>query len=152
MSDNSKVLSRNNTNFISQLNVLLEEILSKYVEKSFLKYYQYLITQFLFNIELVDSRGLLIYVGMGLGKTIIAVSAIDLLYNKYLSNKKKDVIVMLSKSLQSNFEESIEKYKQLNPDNTFGDIKVNYITLNAGNIIKELSKLENKSVNDDSIR
>lgn len=144
-------LDRNNTNFSSKLGVLLDKVLKQYDTESILKYYQHLIVEYFAKINVSNSRGLLVYVGMGLGKSIIAAAAIDALTSNTYSenNKSRDIIVMLSKSLQSNFEYAIEKWKEMNKNSNLHEININYITLNAANVIKKLAKVSNnKNKND----
>jgi hypothetical protein len=140
-------LDRNNTSFTLRL--------FEYFKKAkwdhtydFLKYYQNIVREYINDVQ-IDSRGLLVYHGMGLGKSILAVAvAMDLL-------KERQPIILLTKSLQGNMRGAIYKYvklrKEHDPDYHLGKmsqlelddwIERNYsfVSMNASNMLKQMNK------------
>ena len=98
-------LDRGNTNFTLELFEYFKnlEIGSEY---SFLKYYQNVVRMYMNNVE-VNSRGLLVYQAMGLGKSILAISiAMDMM-------KTRQPILLLTKALQENMRGAIRDYVRL---------------------------------------
>ena len=162
-SDNA--LKNNSTSYPIKVNTKLKTLYNEYLKYSNatsgdqetliakgLKYYQYLVRGIMTNPEYGignknNSRGLLIYHAMGVGKTLLAVSTAIGLMDKF-----KPVII-LPKSLQKNFSSTIEQYiKILHPN--VADIKklqddivnkFNFISLDAYNMHDQLSKI---AVND----
>lgn len=140
-------LDRNNTNFTAQLFEYFKTATWS-AEYDFLKYYQNLVRIYSNDVEL-DSRGMLIYHGMGLGKSILAVAiAIDMI-------NERQPIVLLTKSLQENMRGAIHKYvelrKSLDPSyhlgrfntaelNTWIDANFSFVSMNASNMLKQMSK------------
>lgn len=140
-------LDRNNTSFTLQL---FEHFKNTTWEKEygFLKYYQNVVRSFVNSVDL-DSRGLLIYQTMGLGKSILAVSiAMDLM-------KERQPIILLTKSLQENMRGAIKKYislrKEHEPDYHLGrlspheldvwiDKNYSFVSMNASNMLKQIGK------------
>ena len=142
-------LNRNNTNFTAELFEYFKNISAAPVTiYSFLKYYQNIIRAYIEDVD-IDSRGLLIYQTMGLGKSILAIAiALDLI-------KERQVILLLTKSLQENMRTSIHKYvdmrRKSEPDYYLGRfdkqelemwIKANFslVSMNASNMLKQLSR------------
>ena len=162
-SDNA--LKNNSTSYPIKVNTKLKTLYNEYLKYSNatsgdqetliakrLKYYQYLVRGIMTNPEYGignknNSRGLLIYHAMGVGKTLLAVSTAIGLMDKF-----KPVII-LPKSLQKNFSSTIEQYiKILHPN--LADIKklqddivnkFNFISLDAYNMHDQVSKI---AVND----
>lgn len=140
-------LDRNNTSF----NIQLFEHLKKESwesEYDFLKYHQNLVRVYLKNAD-IDSRGVLAYHGMGLGKSILAVSIAMDMIGEY------QPIILLTKSLQENMRGAIRKYvkmrKAAEPDYPLGrldDIELDnwiahnysFVSMNASNMLKQLGK------------
>lgn len=141
-------LDRNSTSFQLELNTFLKSAKwdSTY---DFLKYYQN-ITRIYFKQVEVDSRGLLITHQMGLGKSILAIAiAMDAI------EAGQAVIVMLTKSLQSNMEGAIRKYVHMRgehepnyflarfpPDELDRWIKrhFSFVSMNASNMLKQVNR------------
>ena len=99
-------INRNNTNFpLNSKNVLEKIINEKYNENNFLKYYQFIIYQYLINNK--KSRGILLYHGLGSGKSITAVSLAEF-YRHHEPNRK--IIILSAKTLQKNFKINIKKF------------------------------------------
>lgn len=150
-------LERSSTNFQLQLFEFFKR--HKWDTKwDFLKFYQNVAREYINNVE-VDARGLLIYHTMGLGKSILAVSiAMDQISNG------RQVIVLLTKSLQENMRGAIKKYinlrKQADPEYNLGQlseteldnwIKKNFsfVSMNASNMLKQMGKAaEGKSTEE----
>lgn len=115
---------------------------------AFLKYYQNVTREFMRRSD-VNARGLLCYYSMGLGKSLLAVSiAVDAIDNP---DAPRDVIVLLSKSLQENFKGAIRKYAAMRPDyylgrlsaedlNAWIDKKFNFVSMNASNMITQMRR------------
>lgn len=143
-------LDRNNTNFASQIHAYLKDLDFATEEQrkySFLKYYQNLVREFINNVD-IDARGLLIYKTMGLGKSIELVAlALDQM------DRGREVIVLLTKSLQENLRGNIRKYIRMrtavDPTYRLGllpeadleryiDTKFNFVSMNASNMIRQM--------------
>ncbi len=140
-------LNRNNTSFSLQLLEYFKG--AKWDTKyDFLKYYQNIIREF-FNDVTIDARGLLVYVAMGMGKSILAIAiAMDQM-------KERQPIILLTKSLQSNMRNSIHKYVKMrtsqeptypigrfSPTELDDWIEANYsfVSMNASNMLKQVGK------------
>lgn len=144
-------LLRNSVNFQAELTEVLRGIVGEATaptipaKYSFLKYYQNLLREY---ITLgVDSRGLLIYHTMGMGKSITAVSIAMELLDTY------PPILLLTKSLQKNLRNAIVKYvrmrRETDPDFPPGkltdselelwiDAKFTFVSLDAWNMRKQM--------------
>jgi hypothetical protein len=126
---------RNNTSFSLQITSKIKELYSIYSKdlqwKSLLDYYQYIVKNVIINplFSINDSRGLLIYFTMGLGKTRTAVSiaiSVDM-----------PVLVILPKSLQQNFEDTMKFIERdIKPTKN----KINFISMDAYNSINQLER------------
>lgn len=148
-------LKRNSTNFAKQLYEYFRTLKFEN-EYHYLKYYQYIVMMYLSEID-IDSRGLLIYHTMGMGKTILG-SAIAM---QTLEEKKYDVIFIMSKSLQSNFKNGIKKYVKIRSKHDSGynlgkldsgdmdkyiERNFSFVSMNAGNMINQVMKAAEGSV------
>jgi hypothetical protein len=148
-------LERNNTSFPIHITSRLKDLFNIYKNdnrwNSLLKYYQYIVKTVITDSEfsIKGSRGLLIYFTMGIGKTRTAASiALQVSNNvKVIKNTKNktiiggNVIVILPKSLQDNFKESmcfLEKHTSINNN------RVKYISIDAYNASKQLYNLESE--------
>ncbi len=155
-SSRSSRLNRNNTSFPLQLLEFFKGT-TWGSEYDFLKYYQNVIRSFINDID-VDARGLLVYVAMGMGKSILAVAiAMDLM-------KERQPIVLLTKSLQENMRGAIHKYvkmrKEVDPSYPIGrfspdeldqwiDVNFSFVSMNASNMLKQVGKAaEGRSVEE----
>lgn len=131
-----KLPEQNNTNYPLAVYNQLKDI--KVTEKDVLQYHQKLINHYF--IKNKDHRGLLIFHGTGVGKTMLAVSIADMMKDKYR------VILLSAKSLQDNFKKEIKKYMKLisKSDSEIKDSIENdykFISSNAGNMLAQLSRL-----------
>ena len=135
----SKLVDRNNTSFPKEL---YETIKSMEIDKTdILRYHQRIIVDYLIKYNV---RGVLAYHKMGSGKTIVAVSScVELLKADY------NVMFLASKSLHNNFKDDIRKYHSLANDfsQMYPDVEefisnINFISLNASNMI---TQVKNKS-------
>lgn len=126
-------MDRNNTSFpLKLLNKL--KTLDYNSDVDFLKYYQK-ITKFYIEQDIHGSRGLLIDYEMGLGKTYTAIAIAEELKTNY------DIIILLSKSLKSNFYNSIQSYREkLNIKGRDIDQDYSFVSINASNMIEQLTK------------
>ena len=136
--------NQNNTNFpISVKNGLEKIIKEEYKESGFLKYYQFIVQKYLINNEL--SRGILIFHEMGFGKSITAVSIAEY-YRK--NDPNRNIVVLLSKSLQANLQKNIEKFIKINDKIKSSEIddiikkRYKFISLNASNMFSQISKIK----------
>ena len=134
----------NSTNFpLSVKNNMNELIKQDYNSRDFLKYHQFIVYQYLIHNE--NARGLLIFHEMGMGKSILAVALAEYYRNH---DPDKQIIVLLSKSLQKNFKINIKKYvDENNPTSTphtddMIDRTYKFISLNASNMYTQMSKVD----------
>ena len=130
--------SRDNTNFPLALKNHLGNL--KYSKNEQLRYHQYVILEY-FKAN-PSSRGLLEFIDMGLGKTILA-AAITYFYKKHDPDRR--IIVLSSKSLAPNFKNNVRKYmKFLNIDDeeidTFIESTYEFVSLNAGNMFEQMKR------------
>lgn len=134
-------MDRNNTDFPIRAKQELSKIpktLPATDEEAFLRFYQRVaLTAFL----KFDMRGLLEYVTMGYGKSIIAAAIATSFFGKYR------VLFLASKSIHDNFRGNIAKYlkstknmSQKQADESI-DRNFDFVTLNAGNVLKTLDQL-----------
>lgn len=101
----------------------------------------------------INSRGILLHLPMGYGKTITAASVIFTLLNDATKMKRR-VVILLTKSLQENFKKGIREYFELirnDTDNPLTSmiptdveafIKTNFsfISMNSSNMMQQLNK------------
>jgi superfamily II DNA or RNA helicase len=138
---------RNNTSFSSKITSKLKNLYTIYQTdkkwNNILNYYQYIILNILTNDDYIisDSRGLLLYFTMGIGKTRTA-AAIALLL------QPMKVIIILPKSLQKNFENTFSYVEK--EIGKFYDSKLHFISMDAYNSAKQLENVEN-SINNSLI-
>lgn len=151
-------LNRNSTSFNMQLmeyfkKAMLEDNNPAQSGQSattykFLKYYQNLVRMYVRDVE-IDSKGMLIYQTMGLGKSILAIAiAMELM-------KERQVILLLTKSLQENMRKAVKKYIvlrfEVDPNYALGrmspseleswiDHNFSFVSMNASNMLKQMSK------------
>lgn len=131
-------MERNNTSFPLQITTKIKELYATYEKdnkwQSLLAYYQYIVKHVITNpsYKIRDGRGLLLYFTMGMGKTRTAVAV--------AMSSNMPVVVILPKSLQSNFADTlryIEKETGLSIKN-----KLKYISMDAYNSATQLDKIE----------
>jgi len=156
-------LNRNNTNFPLELFEKLRHLEPDY---PFLRYYQNLIRLYLTKFD-VDSKGLLLYIGMGMGKTITASALALEMMSEY------QPIVLLSKSLVGNMKTGISQYINMRKDyddnykstfkseedvQSFIDANFRFVSMNASNMLDQLRRatlsqveLENEKLYDKKI-
>lgn len=140
-------LDRNNTNFTTQLFEALKND-QWGPEYRFLKYYQNIVRTFVGNID-VRARGLLVYLTMGLGKSILAMSIVLDLMDRY------QPIVLLMKSLQENMRGAIIKCVRMrgavDPGYRLAQLSepeldkwisdhFSFVSMNASNMMKQMGK------------
>ncbi len=110
--------NRNNTDFSSSVNQLFKESVQD-PKFSFLKGYQWMITQYYKNVVNKTSfgaRGILLAWYMGIGKTLAAISVMmeliysdDQRFNRY-NSPSRPIVVLAMKSLHDNFRANVIKY------------------------------------------
>lgn len=153
--DPMETLNRANTNFsirLAESLKLLADEAAAAPEYRFLKYYQNIVREYMAEIAggRIDSRGLLLYWTMGLGKSIGAIGiAMDLIA------QGRQVIMLLTKSLQGNMREAIVKYVRLRtaaePDYFLGrldaadldrwiDRNFSFVSMNASNMLTQMAR------------
>lgn len=127
-------MERNNTNFPTEVSVKLTALYKKYVEEKeakkgwakSLSYHQYVVREIMTNREYGigdngNSRGLLVYHTMGMGKTRLAASVAVSLMGRH------DIVVFLPKGLQENFDKTIKKLSSKSAE------KLSYVSMDAYN-------------------
>lgn len=146
----------NNTDYPLKIKHIVDNLEKSYDKNSeFIQYYQYIVREYLVKTE---TRGLLVYHSTGVGKSITAASIADH-YRKY--DPKRKIIILASKSLQSNFQNNVAKYMKNNPKNSSREksndfieetieARYNFISLNASNMFSQLSKL-NKALYEEEL-
>lgn len=137
---------QNSTNFPISVKNNLQSI--KYDKKEFLKYHQFIVYNYLINNN--NARGILLFHDMGFGKSISSI-AIAEFYRQYDPDRK--IVVLLSKSLQSNFQKNIEKFMSLKYKikkesssnlseeeiDRIIDQKYKFVSLNASNMYTQMT-------------
>lgn len=132
-------MERNNTSFPIQITSKIKELYNLYEKdnkwNSLLAYYQYIVKHIVTDkkYKIKDGRGLLLYFTMGMGKTRTAVSIA-------MSVENMSVIVILPKSLQSNFEDTIKYIEKKTGENIKNKLK--YVSMDAYNSANQLDKIE----------
>jgi hypothetical protein len=139
-------MDTNSTNFpVGNKNMLLDIIKKEYTPKEYLKYEQFIVYKYLCNNP--KSRGILLFHEMGVGKSITAISLAE--YYR-INDTSRKIIVLLSKSLQSNFKNNIKQYleetKVADPDSVIEE-KYKFISLNASNMYDQISR-SNKTLEE----
>jgi len=128
-------MKKNNTNFPEELKAKIKDdllIISNKLNNQLFDY-QKVVYNYLINKE---NRGLLIYHGLGSGKTLTAVSVAE-----YFRRSNREIILLAPKSLHDNFKNNIKKYNRNITDNEI-DNSYKFITSNASNMIKQLDTAE----------
>ena len=161
-------MNRNNTNFPVKSTAKLRELYRKYINAKHdetdemnnwantLKYYQYLVKYIMSDPEFGigedgNSRGLLIYHTMGMGKTRLAVSIAMSMWDI------RPVVIMLPKSLQKNFSSTVNSVIDLlNSDlseerrnflKKEAEYKFSFVSMDAYNSASQMSNIKIKSNN-----
>ena len=112
---------QDSTNFpIGVKNNLTTIMKEEYTKKEFLRYHQYVIYQYMIKNQKI--RGLLLFHDMGMGKSISAVALAEY-YRKY--DPDRNIVILLSKSLQENFKKNISDFMKKQSKENIKDIKEN---------------------------
>lgn len=125
----------NTTNFPLAVKEQLGKIPFTEDDEKKLKYHQFIVKEFFTRNRY--QRGLLIAHSMGQGKTRLAVAIAD--YYRRMDKRRK-VIVLLSKSLEGNFKNTIREYTR--HDDAYIDTNYKFISLNASNMFKQVSNAD----------
>jgi len=164
--EKSDILVRNDTSFPIKLTHKLKELFDQYelaklddknpdhIWANLLKYYQYICREILVNPDygigsMGNSRGLLIYMPMGLGKTRLAVAIALSLWDK------RQPIVISPRSLKENFENTIKYvlsilYPDWSDDQKKESInKFSFVSADAYNSAEQLFKQSSKRSKSD---
>ena len=132
---------KNSTSFpLTSKNILLDIIKNEYDKKDYLKYHQFIVYKYLINNP--KSRGILLFHEMGVGKSITAVALAE--YYR-VNDPSRKIIVLLSKSLQSNFKQNIEQFLNetgIADPKTIIEQNYKFISLNASNMFDQISRSE----------
>lgn len=141
-----------NTNSSLEIKHKIDIINNTYTSDEYLQTYQYSIKNYMIDS---NTRGLLIFHSPGTGKSILAASLSEY-YRKH--DPKRKIVILLSKSLQANFEKNIKKYMKNNVEaenyeksrdfiNETVENKYKFVSLNASNMYKQMSTIQ-KSVTE----
>ncbi len=157
--DPERLPTRNSTSFPKLLYEAIR-VMDVPDEWSFLKYYQTLVVHFYKHLMPRDTRGMLIYHDMGMGKSLLACAlAMD-------NMDDYQPIMLMSKSLHNNMREAIIKYVQLRttsePNYYLGklspadlsewiDVKFSFVSLNASNVVSQLDKVTSSEAEENLI-
>jgi hypothetical protein len=157
------VASRNNTSYPSIVTAKLQALHKEYLAAQndpsapdhvwtvTLKYYQYIVRAVMINPEygvgkLNNSRGLLVYHAMGMGKTRLAAAVVAALWDT------REVIIILNKSLQSNFMNTIIQVIELTSDRddiekikAFAKLRVSFVSMDAYNSAEQARRTQGAS-------
>ena len=151
-------LARNNTDYPLRVTVMLKALYKKYVESklvgekwgAFLKFYQYLVRAFMANPEYGigstgNSRGLLLWHTVGMGKTFGAIAVMLALWDD------RQPVIVLPKALQGNFKESVERaIAIIHAGDSEADIaarqksavtKLKFVSIDAYNMADQVSRV-----------
>ena len=137
---------QNNTNFPQALKTFYSKL--KYDKNEFLRFHQYVITQYIANNP--TQRGILIMHQTGMGKSILAVAIAELIRKKEPSRK---IIILSAKALASNFRKAITEYIKNTESSTLADTIIDkyykFVSLNASNMFLQVYRSQKtKEVND----
>jgi len=165
-------MNRENTNF--SLELARKLAITKWSPQYNCLYYHQNIARTYFNEASV--RGLLIYHGTGMGKSILAASIIfDAMFPTADNEKPRKIIILLAKSLAHNMVEAMDDYLDLraavDPDlrehNTLGAIimlphderrkwlraqfktRARFVTMNASNMMDQMARVSNSMIEHD---
>jgi hypothetical protein len=156
------VLVQNNTSYPVQVSARLRALFAEYMRlrepgassgearaAAALKYYQFLVRAVLANPEYGvgecgNARGLLIYHTMGMGKTFLAVATAMALWDV------RAPLILVAKSLQTNFRRTIEKFVALMSPGAAGDAlaakkaeavrRFKFVSLDAYNMATQVAR------------
>ena len=134
---------QNNTNFPQALKYNLGAL--KYDSKKFLKFHQYITSEYVMQNPKV--RGLLLYFTVGFGKTILAISLARIYKQKDPSRK---IVVLLSKGLIQNFKDNVKKFLKQYPEYNIPDIDLakdidntfKFISFRSNMMYKKISRVQ----------
>ncbi len=139
--DGSAQFLRNNTNYPAQVRTELAKIPKSLPDtdaESFLRYYQRVTLNAFLKF---DMRGMLMYVTMGFGKSVMAAAIAAAFFGKYR------ILFLSSRSIHDNFRGNVAKYlrgvKHMSSQQASDTIDRNFtfVTLNAGNVLQTLEQL-----------
>ena len=148
---------QDSTNFPLGVKNNLNEIKTEYSDKDFLRYHQFIVKMYM--IKNTKIRGLMLFHDMGMGKSISAV-AIAEYYREH--DPDRNIIILLSKSLQENFKKNIKQFIKETKDSIkehlkssdlgattdvdkIIDEKYKFVSLNASNMYEQLTRIDKTS-------
>ena len=121
---------------------------------AFLREHQYLFLKYFTEIS-IFKRGILAFHGTGTGKTITAEAVVDF-YRK--NEPERDIVLLMSKSLTSNFKETAKKFMSMNPyaepeeksEEYINSVikKFKFITLGSSNMYTQFEKINDDEYDD----
>jgi hypothetical protein len=135
-------METNNTNFplhvTEYFNTIKEE-----KRDGMLKEHQHIIVQYVINSK---ERGVLVFWGMGYGKTYVATAIAEFYRTQ---DPSRQIIFLGPKSLTPNFKQSVLTYAK-NNGNTDDDIlrKYKFVSSNASNMLKRLQESDSQIYDD----
>jgi len=129
---------RNSTNFP----LALKSLSAKPNKNEFLRYHQFVIQRYVMGNP--GARGLLLLMKMGYGKSIIAF-ALTRFWKQ--TDPSRKCVVLLSKSLVSNFKSNAQKYLEAVGKNTPDEIddimgEYEFVSYNASNMFEQISRVK----------
>lgn len=138
-------LDKNNTSYPS----LISEYIKNLPKNNILFDYQNIVFHYLTH---QNNRGLLVFHTVGSGKSITSISI-----SEHFRKLNRDILILSSKSLKSNYIKEIETYnKKINKNITEEEIKqiidgYQFVTSNASNMITQLQKKDTALGIDDML-
>lgn len=134
-------IDRNNTDFLLKLQNIVHNI----GEDDILKRNQKIVLEIMTKYDF-DTRGLLIMHKMGLGKTWVAISV------AMQMRAKRQIIVLLAKSLQENFKTDLRKYLAItkfedDPERFINEV-FKFISSNASNMAQQFGRVTDLVINE----
>lgn len=128
-------MERNLSSFPTKLLVALKKASADKSWEKYLRTYQYLVR---YTMSLDVAKGMLVYHKMGMGKTRVLCSVIELYW------KERDIILIAPKSLHEPIRreiENMESIMKLKPEN---HKPIKFISLNSSNLGETISRLSLK--------
>lgn len=131
----------NSTNYPLSVKAQLESIEynpDDYPEEQKLLYHQ--LQSYYYFTKNKNVRGILLNLGMGMGKTRLSTAIVEQIRQ---SEPRRKIIIILSKSLETNFKKEVHAYSQYKPNESRDPLNhYKFISLNASNMFKQVQNIE----------